>query len=93
MEVIRFKAVGVPYRQGWIEVSQVHAGFINLEAWGVHPDVEITSANAGLANVSDEDVHSNTELELGVAEVRRLAAALLKAAEEVERATANASNE
>jgi len=64
-----------------------------VEAWGVPPDVDITSANAGLADVFDEDVHSNTELELSVAEARRLAAALLKAAEAVERATANASNE
>ncbi|MFX1677828.1 hypothetical protein PV762_01210 [Mitsuaria sp. CC2] len=77
MKSVRVKAIGVPYRQGWIEVAQVHPGFINIETWDVHPDVDISAVS--LDGIADRNVTANTEIELNVEEAKKLADALLKA--------------
>ena len=92
MKSVRVKAHGISYRQGWMEVAQVHPGFVNIEAWHVHPDVDISPADVHLNDITDEDVPGNTELELSVDEARRFAAALLEAIEDVAKAAAKTSD-
>jgi len=43
MESQRVKCSGVQYRQGWIEVvPNIHAGSVNIEAWSVVPEVDMS---------------------------------------------------
>lgn len=88
MKSTRLKAMGIPCRQGWVEVAPVYKGYINIEAWNIHPDVDMSSPDVHLNHLRDEDVIANTEMELSIDAARQLAAALLEAAEAAARATA-----
>lgn len=88
----RIKCVGVPYRQGWVEVAVgVHRGYVNLESWSVAPDVDITHHSAELALLPDETVSGNAELELSLEQARALVLALQEAIERAEHDVANPS--
>ncbi|MDD4911764.1 MAG: hypothetical protein PHP57_05665 [Sideroxydans sp.] len=85
----RFKCTGVPYRQGWIEVtSGIHGGFVNLEVWNVTPEVDISPLASELALLTDDQIVGNTEVELSVALAKELVAALESAIKAIERADA-----
>ena len=61
----------VKYRQGFIEViSQIHPGLVNIEAWEVKADLDITGLGMPSDELSDNDIIANTELELTPAQAR-----------------------
>jgi hypothetical protein len=63
----------VPYRQGWVEVvPNVHAGHVNLEAWSVAPEVDMSVPSVTLSSLPDEAVTDNVEIELTVAQAKQL---------------------
>ena len=70
----KIKCSDVRYRQGFVEVTNVHAGCINLEIWNVHPDMDLLDAS--LESLRDVAVVGNTEIELNVAQTIRLIEAL-----------------
>jgi len=85
MEARRIKCCGVPYRQGWVEISaNIHAGYVNLEAWHVVPKIDLQPDAISLASISDAAVSSNVELELTLTQAKQLLAALQQALAEVD---------
>ncbi|MFY9261795.1 MAG: hypothetical protein WAO71_14985 [Gallionella sp.] len=85
----RFKCTGVPYRQGWIEVTPgIHDGYVNLEVWNVTSEVDISPLASELALLADAQVVGNTEVELSIALAKALVAALENAIKTIERAGA-----
>ena len=74
----------VNYRQGFIEVSKIHPGLVNLETWEIHPDIKLAGVSRASDQIANKDFTANTELELTPAQARALAAALVSAAEAVE---------
>ena len=83
---LRLRCSGVKYRQGLIEVAdQIHAGFINIETWQISADADMQRDFPEDGRFVDDNSVANTELELTPVEARALAAALLVAADEVER--------
>jgi hypothetical protein len=85
----RIKCSGVPYRQGWVEVAaNIHTGHVNVEAWNVAPEVDMSSTDVALASVPEEAIAGNVEVELTVAQARQLVVALQGAIEAAERAGA-----
>ncbi|XGV99191.1 MAG: hypothetical protein ACAF41_09675 [Leptolyngbya sp. BL-A-14] len=94
MESQRVTGSGVPYRQGWVEVvPNIHAGFVNLEAWSVTPEVDVSDPYTSLSTVPDEAVTGNVEVELSVAQARQLVMLLQAAIEATERAGAQFHSE
>jgi len=79
---IRFN--DVPYRQGFLEVSNIHPGHINIETWEIHPDLDISEKQLDDKAITDDCVVANTEIELNVDQAKALIAGL-------EAAIANAS--
>lgn len=79
---IRFN--GIRYRQGFLEVANIHPGHINIETWQIHPDLDISEKQFDDAAITDECVVANTEIELSVDQAKALLASL-------EAAIANAS--
>jgi hypothetical protein len=73
---------GVAYRKGVVEVvPAIHPGFVNLEAWQMHPDASMSKATGSSGDaLPDGEVTGNVELELSPSEARRLGEALLDAA-------------
>lgn len=89
MESHRVKCSGVPYRQGWVEVApNVHKGYVNLEAWSVVPEINMSLPSAALAFILDGEVTGNVEVELTLAQAKELLAALHAATEAAEHAGA-----
>lgn len=69
----QIKCDAVKYRQGFIEVANVHEGCINLEVWNVHPDINIaTAASVVSTSIADVDVIGNTEIELNIEQAKAL---------------------
>ena len=55
----------IVYRKGFVEVSRVHDGCINLESWSVHPETEISGVDVRDGSIGEDDIIGNVELELG----------------------------
>ncbi|WP_426683438.1 hypothetical protein ABFU84_00260 [Xanthomonas translucens pv. undulosa] len=70
----------IPYRQGHVEVSNVHDGCVNVEMWRVDPDVDAKLSLGGRLDYQGDEVTDNVELELSIAEAEQLAEGLLAAA-------------
>ena len=89
MESQRVTCSGVPYRQGWVEVvPNIRAGFVNLEAWNVTPEVDMSDPYTSLSTVSDKALIGNVEVELSIAQAKQLVMSLQAAIEAMERAGA-----
>lgn len=73
-------AKSIPYRQGHVEVSNVHDGCVNVEMWRVDPDVDAKLSLDGRMDYQGDEVTDNVELELSIAEAEQLAEGLLAAA-------------
>ena len=73
----------IAYRKGFVEVSRVHDGCVNLESWSVHSEAEISGIDIRDERIDDEDITGNVELELGIEAAERLIAALQAAVDEL----------
>lgn len=79
---IRCNSIG--YRQGFIEIlPNIHQGHINIEAWWVHPETDISNIDISDDQISDESVEGNTELEMSIDQAEQLIALLQAAISEV----------
>lgn len=68
----KIKCDNVNYRKGYIEVSSdIHKGYLNIEAWNIHPDVDI-SDNLSFDQVDDEAFTGNIEIELNLENAKEL---------------------
>ncbi len=86
----KIKCNDVLYRQGFVEVANVHAACVNLEIWNVHPDVDLTDKSLESMALPDEAVIGNTEVELNVEQAKLLVQQLQVAIIEAERGAHNA---
>ncbi len=76
---------GIPYRQGFIEVqSNIHGGYVNLEAWNINPEVELKGIDMSCSTIKDCDFTGNIEMELDLEAAKILVEVLNKAIAEVE---------
>ena len=67
MSTQKIRCNDIAYRKGFIEVtSEIHAAYINLEAWQVHPEVDIANIDVTDESFPDEGVTGNIELEMSV---------------------------
>ncbi|WP_426390452.1 hypothetical protein [Variovorax sp. R-27] len=66
----------VRYRQGFLEVTNIHPGHINIETWEIHPDLDISEKQFDDKAITDECVVANTEIELSVEQAKALVASL-----------------
>ena len=73
----------IAYRKGFVEVSRVHDGCVNLESWSVHSEAEISGVDIRDERIDDDDITGNVELELGIEAAERLIAALQAAVDEL----------
>lgn len=74
----------IPYRKGFIEVvPDIHDGCINIEAWQVHPDVDISNREIEDDSFPDNAVTGNVELEISVAAAEDLIQVLTEAVAKV----------
>ena len=70
----------INYRQGYFEVlGNIHPGCVNLEAWEVHAERDISGVDLGDDSLEDDDVIANTEIELTIEEAEVLVSQLLDA--------------
>jgi hypothetical protein len=81
----KIKCHEVRYRQGFVEVANVHAGCVNLEVWSIHPDTDIAEESLESPAISDAAVIGNTEIELSVQQARRLIVLLQHALNQAEK--------
>ena len=83
---IRLKCVGVPYRQGFIEVTPtIHEGHVNIETWNVDPRVDLDGVHwVTTSALPDDKVLSNTEVELTIADAKKLVTAINDAIDRIE---------
>lgn len=83
---IRLKCSGVPYRQGFIEVTPaIHEGYVNIETWDINPSVDLESLHwVSLVDLADDDVSSNTEVEMTIVNAKKLATAINDAIDRIE---------
>ena len=72
----------IAYRKGFVEVSRVHDGCVNLESWSVHSEAEISCVDIHDRRI-DDDITGNVELELGIEAAERLITALQAAVDEL----------
>lgn len=73
MSAQKIRCNDIAYRKGFIEVtSAIHASCINLEAWQVHPEVDIANIEITDESFPDEGVTGNIELEMSVEAAERL---------------------
>jgi hypothetical protein len=80
----RIRCNNINYRKGFIEVFPgIHPGFINLETWDIHPDVDISERNLSDDSIPDDAVVSNSEIEMSVKEAEELVQLLQDAISEV----------
>jgi hypothetical protein len=73
----------ISYRKGFVEVSRVHDGCVNLESWSVPSETEISGVDIRDGCIDDDDFTGNVELELGIEDAERLIAALRAAVQEL----------
>jgi hypothetical protein len=66
------KCADIRYRQGFVEVLNVHANHVNLEIWNVHPDLDLAPTSVDLERVPDDAIGDNTEIELSIPQARQL---------------------
>lgn len=85
-KTFRIKCDAISYRKGFLEVSaKIHAGCVNIEAWEIDAETNITDVEwVDDLSIADSSVVGSTELELTVNQVRKLAAALLAAADSMD---------
>lgn len=75
----------INYRKGFVEITHnIHDGCINLETWGVHPDVDITMTDIADASFPDAGITGNTELEMSVENTESLINALQAAVRSIQ---------
>lgn len=90
----QIKCDAVQYRQGFVQVTNIHGGLVNLEVWNVHPDKSIaTAALVASASISDADIVANTEIELSVAQAKELVRQLELAIRNIEDGAINAAQQ
>lgn len=87
----KIKCHDVSYRQGFVEVANVHTGCVNLEVWNVDPDTDIAEASLESASISDAAVIGNTEIELNLEQAKRLVQLLQAAIERTEQGEGDAA--
>lgn len=89
MDSNRIKCSGVPYRQGWVEIApNVHQGRVNLEAWSIVPEVDMSLSGLDITSVQDSAVSGNVEVEMSIAQAKQLLVVLQVAIEAAEHASA-----
>lgn len=79
----KIKCNNVEYRKGFIEViPNIHDGFINIETWDIHAELDITNLELEDEIFPEDGVTGNTEIEMNLNEteelVKRLQAAIAK---------------
>ena len=52
----------IHYRKGFVEVSRVHNGCVNLESWSVNSESEISGVYVHDGRVDDDDITGNVDL-------------------------------
>ena len=81
----RLRLQAVQYRQGFVEVSNIHSGCVNVETWSIDANVDLSNVEwVAAPSLSDDHVNANTELEFTAAEARLFAKYLLDAADRAE---------
>ncbi|MCA2015606.1 hypothetical protein LDJ79_05750 [Vibrio tritonius] len=76
----KIKCNNIEYRKGFIEVmTNVHEGFVNIEAWNIHPAYDLSKVDEFGVDFLDDNVTGNVEIEMNVLEVESLIAALNEA--------------
>lgn len=89
----KIKCRDVPYRQGFVEVANVHPGCVNIEVWNVHPDKDISGEESLESSAyTDADVIANTEIELSLEQAERLVQLLQAAIARSPERSGDASN-
>lgn len=78
--MVRLYCDTVAYRRGLIEVANVHANCVNVEAWEV--SAEWPEPLTPTSEIPDEAIVATTEIELTVDQARELGRALLAAADD-----------
>ena len=73
----------IRYRKGFVEVSRVHDGCVNLESWSVNSETEISGVDLHDGRIDDDDITGNVELELGIEAAERLITALQATVDEL----------
>jgi len=74
----------IHYRKGFIEVAPgIHDGCINIEAWRVHPGLDISNREIGDGSFPDNAITGNVELELSIAAAEDLIQTLTEAVAKV----------
>jgi len=76
---ISAKTVG--YRQGHVEIRNIHPGCVNIEVWAIDPDSDLRPAENGHLVYEDHEVIGDVELELSPDEALMLAQQLIASAE------------
>ncbi|AZZ90695.1 hypothetical protein EUZ85_08205 [Hahella sp. KA22] len=78
------KCNSIEYRKGYIEVlAGIHDECVNIEAWNIHPEVDITSLDLGDESLPEGAVTSNTEIELSLENAELLISLLTQAVNKV----------
>ncbi|UYC14032.1 hypothetical protein [Xanthomonas sp. CFBP 8445] len=72
----------IKYRQGYVEISNIHAGCVNLEVWSINPVNELKEGEGACNELEDDHVTGNVEVELSPEGVKALINALQKALSE-----------
>jgi hypothetical protein len=80
----RFKFHGVAYRQGFLEVMNVHPGHVNVQVWNIRAGVDLSDPELSLDTLDCAEKEVNTEIELNPREVEHLIRLLQAALHEVE---------
>lgn len=76
----KIKCDNVDYQKGYIEVTHgIHGGCINIEAWDVQVDVDLSSIEIGDDDFPENGVTGNTEIEMSILEAEQLIAELQSA--------------
>lgn len=86
----KIKCNTINYRKGLIEVSTgIHDSCINIEAWNINPDVDISDLELDDSELPENTVVGNTELELNLDNAKKLLNQLKNAIETIERTNSN----
>jgi hypothetical protein len=76
----RFRCNVIPYRKGFLEVlPDIHVGCINVEAWQVRYDFDISNRELEDDSFPDDAITGNVELEISVVEAEDLIQTLTEA--------------
>jgi len=74
------KCNSIEYRKGYIEVrGDIHIECVNVEAWNIHPDIDISGIDLGDDSMPEEAVTANTEIELSIKNAEELVQQLVEA--------------